>query len=131
MAKHFINTADEMGKMAQKAGVTTEEFSRLAYAANLSGVQADGLKNAFKFLNEQLVAANQGSPETLQLFKDLGVTGRDSATVLSQIAQKFADTADGADKSAAAVKVVRSRRSRHDSFPEPRRGGYSGIDARG
>lgn len=91
--------------MAQKAGVTTEEFSRLAYAANLSGVGTEGLKNAFKTLNEQIVAANQGSPDTLQLFRDLNVTGRTSAEVLAQVATRFADTADGADKSTAAVKL--------------------------
>jgi DNA-binding phage protein len=54
MAKHFINTADEMGKMAQKAGTTTETFSRMAYAGNLAGVSAESLKNGFKFLNRAI-----------------------------------------------------------------------------
>jgi hypothetical protein len=105
MAKHFINTADEMGKMAQKAGTTTETFSRMAYAGNLAGVSAESLKNGFKFLNQQLVEANQGSPETLQLFKDLGITSRDSATAIAQIAQRFSETEDNADKTTAAVKL--------------------------
>ena len=77
----------------------------MAYAADLSGVGADALKTAFKTLSEQITAVNQGSPEAVQLFNDLKITGRDTATVLTQIADRFADTADGAGKTTAAVKL--------------------------
>jgi hypothetical protein len=106
MAKHFITTADEMGKMAQKAGVTVEVFSDMAYVGDLAGASTETLKNSFKKLNEQIVSSNQGSPEALQLFRDLGITAKDGAGAMLQLADKFASTADGAGKTAAAVKLL-------------------------
>src|SRR5687768_10830324 len=52
MMNHAINTADEMGKLAQKSGVTTEAFSSLAYAANQADLGNDKLAKAFKELSK-------------------------------------------------------------------------------
>src|SRR5688572_6122436 len=43
MAKSSINQADELGKLAQGAGVTVEAFSAMNYAAGLSNISGEEL----------------------------------------------------------------------------------------
>lgn len=47
----FVEKADNIGKSAQKLGVTTEAFQRLSYAMNLSDVSAETFEGTFKKLN--------------------------------------------------------------------------------
>ncbi len=103
---------DKMGKLAQAAGEPVEVFSRLAYGANLSGVSAEDLGQAFNHLNKNLAAAGAGGRDQVALFSALGVkvtdtSGkvRDSAAVMSDLATRFAGMKDGASKGALAMEV--------------------------
>jgi hypothetical protein len=112
MVKHSIDTADATSKAAQKAGITTEAFSALAYAADLSDVSSDQLeKGLIKLASSAYTAATAGG-ETADTFRKLGVNVKntdgslkDSGTLLSELSAKFAAMPDGAEKSAMAVKV--------------------------
>jgi hypothetical protein len=91
LTRESINTADEMGKLAQKTGTTVEDLSRLSYAAELSEVDTNQLRVAIKFLSDELVK-----------------TGRSSANVLDEIlkiSDEFAGMAHGAGKTTLAVKL--------------------------
>lgn len=112
MTVHAINTADEMGKLAQKSGVTTEVFSSMAYAANQADLDSGKLVKTFKELSKNLDEAKDPVSKASQMFSQLGVNVRDSGgnmlaadQVLLQLADRFADSADDANKVAAATKI--------------------------
>src|SRR5688572_31971671 len=50
LTRHAINLQDETGKLAQKAGTTSEEFSTLAHAADLSNVSSVQLSKGLREL---------------------------------------------------------------------------------
>lgn len=113
MVKSAINSADEMSKTAQKAGVTVESLSRLAYAGNLSDVSLETLSGSLIKLSKGMaeIAAGKGA-EVEAAFDALGVSAlnldgsmRAPDDVLKDIADKFAAMPDGAQKSALAVKL--------------------------
>jgi len=54
LTKEAINAADEMGKMAQKAGQTVEAFSALSYSAGLADMSTQELVQSTKFLSKFL-----------------------------------------------------------------------------
>lgn len=112
MVKHAIDSADEMGKMAQKVGTTVEELSALAYAASLTGPSQEQLGQAMVKLAKNMADAAQGTGEAGKAFTALGINVRNSdgtlkssAAVLTEIAEKFTGFRDGAEKTALAVEL--------------------------
>jgi hypothetical protein len=110
--KQSIDAADEMGKAAQKAGVTVEALSGLKYAADLAGVSFEGLQTGLKKLNTNIFEASQGSKSQAEAFKMLGVSVLDASgkiknadAVLLELADRFAKMPDGVEKSALAVEI--------------------------
>ncbi len=104
--------AEKMGMLAQASGVTVETFSKLDYAAGLSGVSTEDLGKAFTKLNVNLAKAGAGGHEQVALFSALGVSVkdagghvRDSAAVMGDLAERFSGLKDGASKSALAVDI--------------------------
>lgn len=86
-----IEAADEMGKLAQKAGLPVEQFSQLAHAAGLADVSTEQLQKAFKGLSDEMVKQGRGSESLLD-------------QLLAQ-ADVFASMEDGAEKTTMAVQL--------------------------
>ena len=110
--KHFINVADEAGKTAQKVGLTTEEFTRLGYAAGTANVEQEALTSGIKTLSKEITDAVAGNQESIATFRALGVafsdaTGkaRNTHDVFIELAERFAKAEDGAGKTAASLKL--------------------------
>ena len=110
--KKAAEYADEMGKAAQKVGVTTEALSKLKYAAELSDVGFDSLQTGLKKLSVNMESAATGNKAMETAFKSFGVTVTDSKgnmksadDVLYSLADKFAKMPDGVQKTAMAVQV--------------------------
>lgn len=106
------NFSDEMGKAAQKVGLTTESLSKLKYAADLSDVAFEGLQTGVRKLSSNLVTAAQGGKDAKEAFALAGIQIRDTAgnlkasdVVLAEIADRFASMPDGVTKTALAVKL--------------------------
>ena len=109
LIKSQINVADAANKAAQSAGVSTEAYTALAYAANLSDVEQETLAKSLTNVNV-LIA------ESDDLLKKLGVSTKDAAgntrtadAVFEDIADRFAVMKDGAEKSAFAAKLFGER----------------------
>lgn len=107
--KGVINTADDLGKLSQRTGVTVENLSALRFAGELAGISVDELGGALKKLNLNIAAASRGEKEQAEAFKLIGVevknldgTVRSADDVLGDIADKFSGYADGANKVALA-----------------------------
>lgn len=122
LTKNAIDNADEMGKLAQKAGITVEAFSGLAYAAKLSDVSNEQLKTGLKGLNESLVDSQDANSKAAKAFKYLSIetknadgTLRKADDVFKEIADKFAKMPNGASKTALAMDLM--KKSGNDLIP--------------
>ena len=103
---------DEFYKLSQKAGVSVEALAALDYAANLSGVSAERLGKALQKLSIAMFDSQFGGAEGSKALKALGVSATDTAgqlrpaeQVLLDLADKFANMPDGADKAALGMKL--------------------------
>lgn len=100
-----LNFADDIGKMAQKVGMSTEALSKLTYAAKLSDVSMQELQVGVQQLAKNMEAGSEG-------LTALGISATDSAGNLRSTAEVFADVAeafstmeDGAGKTAIAMNI--------------------------
>ncbi|PZV33374.1 phage tail tape measure protein [Mesorhizobium kowhaii] len=104
--------ADNAGKAAQSAGLTTEAYTKLAFAAKMSNIEQGNFDAGMAKLNKTIGAAAQGSKTAVGLFQKLGVSIRDSAgnlrtpdAILLDVADAFSKLPDGALKSALAIQL--------------------------
>ncbi len=100
-----LNFADDIGKMAQKVGMSTEALSKLTYAAKLADVSMQELQVGVQQLSKNMEAGSEG-------LAALGISATDSAGNLRSTAEVFADVAeafagmeDGAGKTAIAMNI--------------------------
>ncbi len=112
IAKASINTADDLSKLAQKTGISTEKLSLLQPVAEQAGTSMEGLAKGLQKLATNMYEAANGSAPMLESFGKVGVSATDAAgnlrpteEVLMDLADAFASMPDGAEKSALAVKL--------------------------
>lgn len=89
--KFAADFQDGMIKAARSAGTTAAEFSKLAYAAGLSGVSTEQLGKSMNKLNKPTV-------EMSSAMQQMGVSMRDSSGQLKNQDLLLADVADGISK---------------------------------
>lgn len=103
--KQAIDVADAAGKSAAAAGVAVENYTALAYAAELAGVESGAFDSSLKELNKS-IAANDKALAQL----GIGVRGangelRKGDEVLAEIADRFASMPEGPRKAQLAVEL--------------------------
>jgi hypothetical protein len=111
--KRSIDHADALSKNAQKAGVTTEALSRLAYAADFSDVSMEGLTGGLQKLSRAMAdAATTKTSTAATAFKALGISVTDASGKLrsgdaafAEISDRFARMETGATKTALAMQI--------------------------
>jgi hypothetical protein len=102
-----------MGKAAQKVGLMTEELSALKYTADLAGVGFESLQTSLVRLTRSMSeVAKGGESDAAKAFQVLGISVtnadgslRSAAEVMGDVAQKFSEFKDGAEKTALAVAI--------------------------
>lgn len=106
------NAGDAVYKTAQKVGVTTEAWGKLAYAADMSGVSAEQLQKGMTRLGNSAINAARGNKEAQFWFDRLGVSITDqngkiktNDALLAEMADKFAAMPDGMQKTGIAAKI--------------------------
>jgi ribosomal protein L12E/L44/L45/RPP1/RPP2 len=107
-----LENADNLAKMAERTGVSTEELSAWQHAANLAGISGDDLEIGLKKLAKTIGAAAAGGQEARDALAAVGLSARDSQgkilsveMALDRIADKFQRTADGTQKAALAQEI--------------------------
>lgn len=113
LIKDAVDTFDDMGKAAQKVGVTVEALSRLNYAASLADVSFEGLQTGLGKLSQNLAAvAMGGTGPAATAFAALGISVtdangalRNSDVVLAEVAEAFSQMENGSTKTALAVAL--------------------------
>ena len=108
-----IEHADEMGKMAQRYGLSVEALTTYSYAAKLADVDTAALGVSLKTLSRSMFDAASGSKEQKKHFADLKVEFQNAdkslrpvGSVLEDIADKFKTMPDGAKQTALAMKLM-------------------------
>lgn len=110
-ADKAAKSMSEMTKSAQGLGFTTEQFSRLSFAADTSGASAEALDGSIKELTRRLSNVDPMS-ETTRALQAMGLAFEHSSTkgmgvekTMMAIADRFSKFKDGANKTALAVAL--------------------------
>jgi hypothetical protein len=112
IVKKSIDAGDELFNLQAKTGIAASALIGLGNAAKLADVDQETLGKGLTKLSINLVKAAEGNEDLSRKFAALGVSikGADGQVVsadvaLKQIADRFADMPDGAQKAAAAVAL--------------------------
>ena len=108
-----IDSADQLGKAAQKFGVPVEQLSALKYAADLADVSFESLGKGLGKLSKAMIdGISNPAGEAAKSFKALGLSLKDndgnvktSGDLFLDIADKFSKMEDGAAKTALAIRL--------------------------
>lgn len=107
-----IQLADKLDDLSQKLGISTEELSKLQYAAKFSGVDLAGLQVALTRLSKGMLEAANETGTTYKALNAMGIavkntdgTLKSSTQVLNEVADAFAGYEDGAGKTALATTI--------------------------
>ncbi len=92
--KSTIDRMDEMSKSAQKVGLSTEEFSKLSYAAGLADVSMETLVGSLGKLTKAQASAMDGTSKQAKVFEALGIAVKDADGNLRESSGVLADFAD-------------------------------------
>jgi signal transduction histidine kinase len=110
--KSGIDAADAMGKASTRTGVAAQSLLGMQNAAALADVSNEQLIKGLTKLNLNMVAAAEGNEELTKRFQQLGISIRkEDGTLKStdeafrEIADRFADMPNGAQKAAAAMSL--------------------------
>jgi hypothetical protein len=112
IVKKSIDAGDELFNLQAKTGVAANALIGIGNAAKLADVDMGTLGKGLTKLSINLVKAAEGNEDLSRKFAALGVSvkGADGQVIsadvaLKQIADRFADMPDGAQKAAAAVAL--------------------------
>lgn len=104
--KSTADYADNLGKLAQSAGVSTRAMSELAYAANLSGASQEEVAKGLQKIGVD--AAAGGKKLAGFGIEVLGLDGRlkTSDALLAEFADRMASMGTPSERSAAAIALL-------------------------
>lgn len=106
--RNAIDLQEQMYKGAQRAGLTTEAFSSMAYAAKLADVPIETLEKSMAKLSITLADAQQNQKEAVELFRRLKLDPKgiqDADALLLELAGRFELMDDGVKKTALAIDI--------------------------
>lgn len=108
-----LQAVDTTRKLAQQAGVATDAFSGLQFAAKQSGVGAQELSATLGKLGKAARDSTKGAGAQAEAFASLGISATDASgklkgadVLLSEIADSFQGIPDGALKSSLAMDLM-------------------------
>jgi len=104
-AKNTISAASALDDLADATGSSVESLSKLANISKVSGASFDTIDAAIKKLAVGMAGVDEESSRAGKALAAIGVTAKDPAQALTDIAQKFAQYEDGANKAALAVAI--------------------------
>ena len=112
VVKQGIDAGDALNRMQIITGISAKALTGIANEAKLADVDMGTLTKGLTKLNVNVAKAASGNAELAQKFKDLGINIKDAKgnvqptdAILKQLADRFADMPDGAQKAAAAIAL--------------------------
>jgi len=112
IVKQSIDAGDSLNRLQMITGISAKSLTGIANEAKLADVDMESLGKGLTKLNVSIAKAANGNADLAQKFKDLGINVRDAGgnvkptdAILKELANRFADMPDGAQKAAAAVAL--------------------------
>ena len=113
LGRDALAAADQIGKLSQALGVSTEYLSQMRHAVELSGASFDQFTTALRqFSRVMSEAVEEPTGRAAQQLRALGISlvdaqgnVRSTEAILSELADAFASHADGASKAAVAMAL--------------------------
>ena len=103
--KDIISSASALNDLADTTGASVEDLSRLSNQAKIAGADFATLQNALIKLSAGMAGTDEETTKAKEALKILGITTRDPAQALQEIAVKLATYADGVNKVGFAVAL--------------------------
>ena len=107
-----LQSADVIGKLADRTGFTTDAIQKLGFAGEQTGVRSEQMNAALERFNRRLGLARQGSTEYLKVYEQLNVSLKDSVGNYRNVNAIFGDVVNAvgrlsseADQSAAITRL--------------------------
>lgn len=115
--KQTADRIDQVGDTAKMLGITTEELSKMGYAAQLNGSSQEEMGDSLRHLSRNMVAAINGSKEAAEWFARVGIPVERlkkmrAPEVFEAIADKFKEVGDeggNAEKKIAVMQALLGR----------------------
>lgn len=129
----FATKMDVAAKAAQKLGLPIEEFSKLEFAAQQTGVSSRTLEIGLQRLTRRIGEAKRGSKETAKVFKELGLNvddlvGMSPDKQFKAFADSIKNVATQSERVAIVAKILDSEGV---DLIRTMEGGAAAIDAFG
>lgn len=113
LEKEFANLAEEVQRVAQMTGLSTQAVQEFNYAVELTGGSAESAATTIERLEKNMLSAGNSTSEAALTFKSLGISVKDAEgnlrpvqDVLGDLADKFSGANDGATKTAIAITLL-------------------------
>ena len=110
--KASIDAIDKTDELAERIGLSAEQFAGLQYAAKFASIEGDALASTLAKFNQTAAKAAQGAKTQSAAFASIGVSVRDASgnvkssdVLLKEVADRFAELPDGVQKSALAMEL--------------------------
>jgi len=112
--KSVIDTADHLGKLSVRTGLSVERLSEFKHGAELAGVSVDDMAKGLQKLAKNMAeAAGDRAGGIAAVFRQLNIdvvnvdgSLRDVGDVFVELADKTAEFADGTGKTAIQLKLL-------------------------
>lgn len=113
LGKKAVDTADKVGKLSQRLGMTTNSLSELQFVAERSGVRVEQLNMGLQRMTRRVSEAAQGTGEAKDAIKELGLDAQRLASMspdqqFEAIAEALSNVSDQSDKVRLAFKLFDS-----------------------
>ena len=112
MLKRFANNADQIAKIAPRVGLSTTEFQKLAFAADLAGADQETLNAALNRFAKIAHDSQKGLSTAVEAFKELGIKATDAHgnllpmnSLLFEAIDAFSKMENGVRKTALAQEI--------------------------
>ena len=112
MTKAAIDFGDKLNDMSERWGITTENLSGMAYAAQLNDTSLEGLAAGFRKLSKQMDDLDDPTSNAAELFEKMGIKLEDASgkaksadTVMEELADQFKDMPNGMEKARLAMEL--------------------------
>ncbi|QNH21266.1 hypothetical protein HEP73_02180 [Xanthomonas sp. GW] len=106
LLQQSVNAMDDISKAAQRSGTTTEEFSKLSYAAGLADVAMTDLQTSLGRLTKAQAEALDPASQQAKIFKALGIEVTDAAGNLRSSTDVFKDFADVFEEQKGSPEII-------------------------
>ncbi len=97
--------AEQIEMVSQKTGLAKQVIQQWSVALAENNLTTDHLTTGMKSLSKMMVEARDPSSAAANTFEDLNVTGKTTSAVILQLADRFKEMPDGADKARLAVEL--------------------------